>query len=151
MAERADVSERTVYRHFTNERGLRDAVMRRLEQEAGIDLTGLRLEDVSDVTARILRQVAAHPLEPRPPLDPTLSEASERSREALLAAVTERTDGWSVDDRAVAAAMIDVLWGVAAYERLVADWQLDPADAIRGITWVVELVEAAVRDGRAPS
>ncbi len=32
VAERAGVNERTVYRYFGNERGLRDAVMHRLEQ-----------------------------------------------------------------------------------------------------------------------
>ena len=78
VAEHAGVNERTVYRHLTNERGLRDAVMRRLEHEAGIDLDGLRLEDVTDVAARIFRTVAAHPLEARPPLDPTLSAVSQR-------------------------------------------------------------------------
>jgi hypothetical protein len=43
--------------------------------------------------------------------------------------------------------MIDVLWGVAAYERLVVDWQLDPDQAIRGVTWVIGLIEEEVREG----
>ena len=38
--------------------------MHRLEEEAGIDLAGLRLEDVADVTARIFEHVSAYPLEP---------------------------------------------------------------------------------------
>ncbi|HEY6471863.1 MAG TPA: helix-turn-helix domain-containing protein, partial [Acidimicrobiales bacterium] len=38
VAEVAGVNERTVYRYFGNERGLRGAVMHRLEQTAGIDL-----------------------------------------------------------------------------------------------------------------
>src|SRR5207244_1230647 len=78
VAERAGVNERTVYRHFANERALRDAVIHRLEQDAGVDLAQMRLEDVADVTARILRLVSAHPLEARPSLDPTLAEASRR-------------------------------------------------------------------------
>src|SRR5581483_2680711 len=45
VAERAGVNERTVYRHFGNERGLRDAVMKRQEEEAGIDLEGMHLDD----------------------------------------------------------------------------------------------------------
>jgi AcrR family transcriptional regulator len=150
VAEHAGVNERTVYRHLTNERGLRDAVMRRLEHEAGIDLDGLRLEDVTDVAARIFRTVAAHPLEARPPLDPTLSAVSQRQREALLGAVTARAEGWSEADRTKAAAMIDVLWAVAPYERLVTDWQLDPADAAGAITWVIGLIEAAVAEDRPP-
>lgn len=151
VAERAGVNERTVYRHFANERRLRDAVMQRLEQEAGIDLAGLRLEDVTDVTARIFRQVSAHPLDARPPLDPTLAAAGQREREALRAAVAARTADWPEADRTVAAAMFDVLWAVASYERLVVDWDLHPDEAIRGLTWVAGLIETAVRDGRGPS
>jgi AcrR family transcriptional regulator len=150
VADRAGVNERTVYRHFANERALRDAVMHRMEQRAGIELEGLELEGVAEVARRIVTTVASHPLEPRPPLDPTLSEASQRQREALLRAVAERTGGWSDDERAVAAAMLDVLWGVAVYERLAVDWGLDQGHAIAGITWVIGLIEAAVRAGRGP-
>ncbi|HET6952296.1 MAG TPA: helix-turn-helix domain-containing protein [Acidimicrobiales bacterium] len=150
VAERAGVNERTVYRHFVNERGVRDAVMRRLEEQAGIDLAGLQLEHIADVTARIVETVSSHPLDSRPPLDPTLTEAGRRQRDALLRAVTARTAGWPEADRAVAAAMFDVLWGVSTYERLVADWQLDPERALGGITWVIELIAAAVRGGRRP-
>ena len=45
--------------------------------------------------------------------------------------------------------MLDVLWSVVSYERLVVDWELDPKDAIRGITWVIGLVEDAVRRDHA--
>jgi hypothetical protein len=83
-------------------------------------------------------------------LDPTLTEASQRQRRALLLAVTAKTPGWTDFDRATAAAMFDALWGVATYERLVADWQLDRDQAIRAITWVIGLVEEAVRKGRRP-
>ena len=44
MADRVDVNGRTVYRHFGNERSLRDTVMHRQEEEAGIDLAGIDLE-----------------------------------------------------------------------------------------------------------
>jgi AcrR family transcriptional regulator len=151
VAARAGVNERTVYRHFVSERALRDAVMHRLEEEAGVELAGLRLEDIADVTARIFRHVSSYPLEPRPPLDPTLTEAGQRQRKALLGAVAARNARWPEADRVVAAAMFDVLWGVASYERLVIDWQLDREQAIRGIAWVIGLVEEAVRKGRRPS
>ena len=150
VAERAGVNERTVYRHFTNERGLRDAVMRRLEQQAGIDLEGLRLEDVPDVAARVISTIASHPLEPRPELDPTLREAGQREREALRQAVGEAARSWSDDERRVAAGMLDVLLGVATYQRLAGDWDLDPDQAIAGVTWVADLIATAVRDGRPP-
>jgi AcrR family transcriptional regulator len=150
VAERAGVNERTVYRHFVNERGLRDAVMQRLEQEAGIDLGALRLEDVGDVAARIFEHVSSYPIKRRSPIDPTLSAAGRRQRTALLEAVAARTKGWSEPDRVVAAAMFDVLWSVASYERLAVDWQLDREQAIRGITWVIELLERALAERRRP-
>jgi AcrR family transcriptional regulator len=150
VAERAGVNERTVYRHFTNERGLRDAVMHRVEEQAGIDLASLRLEDITGVAERIFATVATHPLSPRPPLDPTLTEASHRQRAALLCALGPHTEDWTDADRTTAAAMFDVLWGVAPYERLVADWGLDSDQAVAGITWVIGLIEEAVREGRRP-
>lgn len=150
VAERAAVSERTVYRHFASERHLRDAVMRHLEQQAGIDLAGMRLRDVADVTARIFEHVSSYPREERPPLDPTLSEAAQRQRAALLAAVAEATPRWRAADRVIAAALLDVLWSVGSYERLVVDWQLDRKQAIAGTTWLVRLVEQAIASGRRP-
>jgi len=149
VAERAEVNERTVYRHFANERALRDAVMHRLEGDAGIDLAHMRLEDVADVTARMFRYVSAYPLDARPPLDPTLSDANRRQHDALVAAVADAAHTPSADST-LAAAMFDVLWAVASYERLVVDWELDADQAIRGITWVIGLVEEAVREGRHP-
>jgi hypothetical protein len=49
--------------------------------------------------------------------------------------------------------MLDVLWSVGSYERLVADWGLDPQEAINAVTWVIGLVERAIRadDRPAPS
>jgi AcrR family transcriptional regulator len=151
VAERAGVNTRTVYRHFANERALRDAVMVRLEQASGIDLASMRLDDIAEVTERIFRHVSAYPMAERPPLDPTLREANRRQHDALLAAVEERATGWPAGDRKVAAAVFDICWAVGSYERLVVDWELAPDDAIRALTWVVNLVESAVRDGRGPS
>jgi AcrR family transcriptional regulator len=151
VASRAGVNERTVYRHFANERALRDAVMHRLEGDAGIDLDEMSLDDIADVTARIFRYVSAYPRDPKPVLDPTLVAANRRQHDALLAAVTARAASWSADDRTLAAAMFDVLWAVGAYERLVVDWELDDEQAIRAITWVIGMVEDAVRAGRRPA
>jgi AcrR family transcriptional regulator len=150
VAQRAGVNERTVYRHFANERALRDAVMHHLERQAGIDLDGLQLDGIADVARRIIMVVAAHPLDRHAPLDPTLRAAGRRQREALLRALEPHTAGWSDADRSVAAAMFDVLWGVAAYERLAVDWGLDRGQAIAGIGWVIGLLHDAIREGRAP-
>ena len=150
VAARSEVNERTVYRYFPSERALRDAVLVRLEQESGVELDGMRLEDVADVTARMFEYVSSFPLAPRTPPDPTVLAANQRQREALLSAVAFAARGSSPADRTIAAAMLDVLWSVVSYERLVAEWELDPEDAIRGLTWVIGMVEDAVRAGRTP-
>jgi len=144
VAEEAGVNERTVYRHFVNEQGLHSAVMHQFEDEAGIDLRGMELEDVADVTARIFAHVSSYPPDTRQPLDPTLLDAKQRQHDALLAAVGARAARWSDADRTAAAAVLDVLWSVASYERMVVDWQIDPAEATRGISWVIGLVRQAI-------
>ncbi len=150
VAREAGVNERTVYRYFTNERGLRDAVMHRMEREAGIDLLGMRLEDVGDVAARVFAYVSSFPFEPKPPLDPTLTEANLRQRDALHSALDEWTADWPAEDAAGVAAVLDVLWSVGAYERLTTDWQMEHEQAVRTLTWAIGLVGAAVREGRRP-
>jgi len=150
VAERAGVNERTVYRYFASERELRDAVMLELEAESGVDIDGLALDDLREMTERIFRYVSSFPLEERLVRDPTMAAANQRQRDALLGAVAPLTGDWPDDDRTIAAAMLDVLWSVVAYERLVTDWGLDPGQAVTGITWVMKLVEDAVKEGRRP-
>ncbi len=150
VAERANLNERTVYRYFPSERELRDAVLERLEEEAGVHLEGLTLETLGEVTARILQYASKFRLEPRTERDATVAAANERQREAILAALEPYTGHWPTTDRAVAAAMFDVLWGVVSYEKLVVDWGLEPNEAISGLTWVIGLVGDAIREGRRP-
>jgi AcrR family transcriptional regulator len=150
VAERAGVNERTVYRHFANERALRDAVMQLLEHDVGIDLAELQLDDLANATARLFRHLSSYPRERARRLDPTLVEANRRQHDALLAAVKEHTPDWPGADRTIAAAMLDVLWGVSSYERLASDWALDTEEAIRAMTWAIGLVEDAIREGNRP-
>lgn len=146
VATRAGVSERTVYRHFATERGLRDAVMHRIEQEAGIDLAGLRLAGVADVTERILEQVAAYPPRPRPPVDDVLQATHQRQRDALVAAVQREAKTWARDEVERVAAVLDVLWSVAAYERLVVDWEFDHGEATRALRGSIETLVASIAE-----
>ncbi|MFL6206125.1 MAG: TetR/AcrR family transcriptional regulator [Acidimicrobiales bacterium] len=155
VAERAGVNERTVFRHFGDERALRDAVMHRLEEQSGIDLEHLRIDQIKVATAKMLEQVASFPLREPAALDPTLADASRRLHEAFLRAVDGAVegaadDGWSEADRTLTAAMFDTLWALSSYERLVADWQLEHGEAVRGITWVMSLLERAITEGPPP-
>ena len=58
VAVRAGVGDRTVYRHFPTERHLQDAVMQRLESEAGVSYedVAVTLQAVSKPRAEALPQ-----------------------------------------------------------------------------------------------
>lgn len=144
VAERAGVSERTAYRHFGSEAGLRDAVMAEIELRAGIDLAGLRVGGIADSAALVLGQIAAfRPVDPVD-LDPTLSEAGRRQRESLTAAVAAARPDWPEHRCRATAAVLDVLWSPAAYERLVRDWGMEPAEATEVLVDSVRRVERSV-------
>jgi AcrR family transcriptional regulator len=151
VAQRAGVNERTVYRHFATERELRDAVLARLEEESGVDLRGLTLDEVGELTTQMLQYVSTFPLEARLVPDPTVAAANERQRSALRASVAPFTGNWNDVDRTIAAAVLDVLWSVVSYERLVMEWGLTPDQAIKGTRWAIDLIADAVKAGRSPA
>lgn len=150
VAERAGVNERTVYRHLGGERGLHDAVMRRLQEEAGVDLDRVALADVADITARAFDEVSTYPRPPAQPLEPTLSDAAQQRRQALLRAVGDAAPSLPPAQRARAAAALDVLWNVHTYEDLVVNWGFAHDEAVGTAVWMVRLVETAIRAGDAP-
>jgi AcrR family transcriptional regulator len=151
VAERAGVNERTVYRHFATERELRDAILGRLEEEAGISVDGLELSDFAQITSRVIAYLSTFAVVPKVVQDPTFVEIDERRRAALVRAVGDRTPGWSERDQRVAAALLDVFWGVPTYERMRATWDLSDEETSRAITWVISLVEAAIAAGDSPT
>ena len=134
VAERAGVGERTVYRHFPTERHLHDAVMQRLEEEAGITYEDVELTNVADVTARVFesRRSFAVSGSVTTPHDPTFVAVDERRRQALLRVVSASTPHWSDTERETLAALLDVLWNLPSYERLVGVWNLPSEDADPG-------------------
>ena len=140
VAERAGVNERTVYRHFGTEKGLRDAIMERQQEAAGIDLDAVAAGDLADIAARVLRFASTYPRPPAPPLDPTLSETDARRRAALLRAVAEAAPGATATEHLRAAAVIDLLWAIGAYERLTGGWQMDTDAAIDAVRWAIDVI-----------
>jgi AcrR family transcriptional regulator len=152
VAERAGVGERTVYRHFPTERHLHDAVMQRLEDEAGITYEDVEMTNVAEVTARVFatRRSFAVSGSVTAPDDPTFVAVDERRRRALLRAVSASTPGWSDADRETVAALLDVLWNLPSYERLVGVWNLPSEDATRAITWVIGKLVQAIEDDDPP-
>lgn len=152
VATRAEVSERTVYRHFPTERQLHDAVMQRLEEEAGIAYEQVDLDSLTDVTARVFATLPTFAVHDsvRMPEDPTFVGVGVRRRQALLRSVTEAAPAWTDRERHLAAALLDVLWNLPSYEQLVNDWSLSPEDATAGLTWLMAKLIESVTGGEAP-
>ncbi|TGD70349.1 TetR/AcrR family transcriptional regulator, partial [Mangrovimicrobium sediminis] len=120
VSERAGVSERTVYRHFTSEKNLRDAVMQRLVSDSGIELGEMRIEDFPGITARMYQFLASFAtVTQQPPQDPTFASMDEVRREALLDAVQRSLADWEPAEPRVVSAMPDLFWHPPAYERLL--------------------------------
>jgi AcrR family transcriptional regulator len=140
VAQRAGVGERTVYRHFPNERGLRDAIMVRLGEEAGVDYEQLSLGSVAEVAGRMFRSLGSFAVAnvTNPPDDPTFVAVDQNRRAALLRAVTESKPDWSQEQQLTLAASLDVLWGVPSYDRLVSAWGMSPDEAVGVLAWAID-------------
>ena len=151
VGERAGVSERTVHRHFSSERQLRDAILQRLVQESGVTLDGLELGDFAGVAATAYRYLASFATQPISADEPSFAALDQHRRRALLGAVSRAAGGWSESEQEIAAAMLDMLWNPLAHERLTSAWKLDSESAVSAIQWIVGLVETAVRTGHRPA
>jgi AcrR family transcriptional regulator len=151
VAARAGVHERTVHRHFATERDLRAAVLQRLLEESGVTVEGMRLEDLPGHVEQLFDYLASFSSSTERPPDPALLALDERRKAAILATVSVDAKGLCDHEQRLAAAMIDVLWSLASYRRLINGWGLDAAEAARGVNWLISLITDAIRGGRRPS
>ena len=150
VAERAGVNERTVYRHFATEKDLRDAILGRLLEEAGVAVDDLALDDFAQTTSRVVAYLSTFATKPRIVSDPTFAAVDDQRRAALVSALEPRTSSWSATQRRQAAALLDVFWSLPPLVRLGTAWEL-PEDEIAGaIGWVIGLIEAAIAQGSRP-
>src|SRR6476469_3976648 len=150
VAERAGVGERTVYRHFPTERHLHDAVMVRLESEAGVSYEDVDLTNIGEVTARVFASLQRFSVVDAAvkPQGPTFVDV--RRRDALVRAVSTSAPGWSDAERRAAAGLLDVLWNVPSYERLVGVWGIGGSEATEAIGWLMAKVGAAIEEDDPP-
>jgi AcrR family transcriptional regulator len=152
VAERAGVSERTVYRNFPSERQLHDAIMARLEDEAGVTYADVELDNLAEVTARVFVSLGRFAIKDTigTPRGPAFAGADARRHDALSRALTARAPQLTDAQRRTFAGLLDVLWSPATYERLIAAWDLDNADAINAIQWLIAKVIAAIDECEIP-
>lgn len=150
VAVQAGVSERTVYRYFSSERELHEAIMARLEQEAGVSYEGISLDEIALVAARVFAALSAFAVPAGESEDPTFAAEDQRRQEALLHAVANATEGWSKRDQTAAAALLDVLWAIPSYLRLTTNWHLDADEAMRATEWAIRLLIGGIQSDRRP-
>ena len=152
VSERAAVSERTVYRHFPTERHLHDAIMGRLEDEAGIAYEDVELDNLAEVTARVFASLRRFAIKDTlgAPHGPAFVGADSRRHEALDRGVIARAPDLPDAQRRALTGLLDVLWSPPTYERLVGAWNLDKTEAVEAVQWLITKVVAAIDDGEPP-
>jgi AcrR family transcriptional regulator len=152
VAQSAGVSESSVYRHFTNERELRDAVMQRLAEQAGVTYEGVTLDEVADVTGRVFAAMSGFAVSSwtQQVDDPTLTSIDQARGQALRDAVEAAAPHRSAQQRDAAAGILDVLWSPVSFERLVVQWRMDPEQATAVIRWAIGLVVDSVHNAAVP-
>lgn len=150
VGERAGVSERTVHRYFATEKLLRDAIVQRLVQESGISFDSLALDNFADVASSVYGYLLSFAVTPARTTDPTQVAIDQHRCNALLAAVSKATPGWSPAQQTMAAALLDMLWNPPSCERLAATWRLDADQAKQALRWSVSLIQSAIAQGKKP-
>ncbi len=151
VSERAEVSERTVYRHFPTERHLHDAIMGRLEDQAGIAYEHVELDNFAEVTARLFASLGRFAIKDSigAPHGAAFVGAEAKRHDALDRAVV--APQLSDAQRRALAGLLDVLWSPPTYERLVGSWNLDKSEAVEAVQWLIAKVIAAVENNEAPT
>lgn len=150
VGERAGISERTVYRYFSTEQALKDAVMQRLVKESGINLNALSLAEFTATIKVLFRYMLSFSAKSKEPEDPSFSSVDQERRVALLRSVVEATPGWSEAQQQIVTASLDIFWQPSTFERLLNAWNFNSEQSVETLTWLIDLVETAIKDGRRP-
>ena len=64
--------------------------------------------------------------------------------------MADATPQWTVAQQQAAAGLLDVLWNLPTYERLVGTWKLPESDATQAVSWLLDLVAARITTGDPP-
>jgi AcrR family transcriptional regulator len=150
VGEKAGISERTVRRYFSADAQLRDAVLKKLVEESGIDLGSLTLDEFSEVAVGLFRHLQSFQARTTVPQDSAFASLDKLRRDSLVEAVARETSDWSPEEQETAAAMLDILWQPPLFERLTGPWGFDDERTARSLRWLHDLMAEAIRAGRKP-
>ena len=82
--------------------------------------------------------------------DPTFASIDEHRCKALLDSVARARPEWSATEQENAAALLDILWNLPPYERLIRLWRFDTERSIGIVSWLIKLIEEAILLDRRP-
>jgi AcrR family transcriptional regulator len=150
VGDRAGLSERTVRRYFSTESKLRDAVLERLVQESGVSLNDLQFDNYASNVALVFRYLSSFTAEKATVRDPSFEALDRKRREVLKAAVAQATPDWSQQQQETVSAVLDILWQPELYERLTTAWKFDVDRSVGAISWLIGLIQNAVKRDCAP-
>jgi hypothetical protein len=110
------------------------------------------LTNIGDVTARVFAALQRFSVRAsvETTQDPTFVGVEARRRDALMRAVSAAAPHWSATQQRAAAGLLDALWHVPTYERLVGVWGVDGAAATRAIDWLMTQVVTAITNDNPP-
>jgi AcrR family transcriptional regulator len=152
VAERAQVSVRTVYRHFESQEGLVAALQDRIRSAIGLDLD-VAPESLSDLRRRMHdaygRLLDDEPFQRAKLVSPMGPEAAQRERSKRLgwiaAAVDAEFDDLAEPERRRLVGLLRVLCTTGTYFSLVDLTDLDHDEAADALDWAVEALAQATR------
>lgn len=148
VAERAQVTEVTVYRHFPSREVLLRALWSHLNREAGVD-AGLP-ETVAELRAKIAPLFASFDASPAQ-IVARLTTAQGRAarasldderRAAFLAVVAQAARDLPAGERPKAAAALQLLYSGYAWLSLREQWELTGQDAVDAVAWATDALLA---------
>jgi AcrR family transcriptional regulator len=157
IAERAGVSQPTVYRHFPDRRALIEGLADRVDRQVAAQSTHIpqTLEDWAAWAPHANRMADDHAVEATAEAvlnaDPRrYSEASRRRTEELRASVARSLPDLDAVDQHRVTALLRILASAQAWLRMREEFGLTGADSGALVGWAIRVLTQAIRDGDFP-
>jgi AcrR family transcriptional regulator len=157
IAELADITEMTVYRHFPSRSALDEALWRHMNESRGV-AGGFpdRLDEIAPRLARLFASFDAAPAHILSTITTPVGREMRASQDevrriAFLTAVEEGAPNLAPDDRRRAAAVLQLLYSAYPWLSLREQWNLNGEDAAQAVAWAVDTLVKDLRSrGDAP-
>ncbi len=146
VAHRAGVSLRTVYLHFPDRTAQLAAIASRLDATSAAEPNPTSLGDLPAHAARVAYHAFANPTALR--ADAALGKPRRSRDQAIVRALAKQLDPATAK---LAAAALSTVLSPETGTALLDRHKLDPSAAETTVTWLVQIIVAAIRNGDVPA